>query len=291
MMDFRTEDEMMDVILRTAREDDRILAVMMSGSRADPDAPKDMYMDYDIVYLVKDVKPFRNNREWLEDKFGRIAVMQTPETSTIFPPDNDGKFVFLTIFEDYNRIDLTVSDNADNIIADVSGGEPAVVLLDKGDFLSAIKSKDGYWNVSPPNENSFRDCCNEFWWCLNNAAKGIARDELPYVMEMFNRYVRDMLNMMTGWYIGMITDFSVSAGKMGKYFKRHLPEKYYRMYEATYSDSSYENLWNAIFTACELFRTMAGEIAEKYGYTYNRTEDENMMDYMKWIKGRPHEKI
>ena len=291
MVDFRTEKEMMDLILKTAREDERILAVMMSGSRADPDAPKDMYMDYDIVYLVKDVKPFWDNRSWLEDRFGRIAVIQTPETSTLLPPDNDGKFVFLTIFEDCNRIDLTISADADSIIADVSDGEPAIVLLDKGDYLSAIKPKDGHWNVSPPDEKRFRDCCNEFWWCLNNAAKGIVRDELPYAMEMFSHIVRDMLNVMTEWYIGMITDFSVSAGKMGKYFKRHLPEKYYQMYKDTYSDGSYENLWDAIFTACELFRSMAGEIAVRFGYTYNKQEDENMMSYMKWIKEKPHEKI
>ena len=291
MEKFRTEKEMLDVILNTAREDDRILAAMMSGSRADPDAPKDMYMDYDIVYLVKDVKPFRNNTEWLEEKFGRIAVMQTPETSSLFPPDNDGKFVFLTIFEDYNRIDLTISDNAEKIIADVSGGEPAIILLDKGNYLSSVKPEAGYWNVSPPDEKRFRDCCNEFWWCLNNVAKGIARDELPYAMEMFGHFVRDMLNLMTGWYIGMTTDFSVSAGKMGKYFKRHLPEEYYQMYAATYSDSNYENLWNSIFTACELFRKLAEEVSRKFGYSYNRTEDENMMNYMKWVKGKPHEKI
>ena len=282
---------MLDVILNTAREDERILAVIMSGSRADPDAPKDMYMDYDIVYLVKDVKPFWNNIGWLEEKFGRIAVMQTPETITLIPPDNDGKFVFLTIFEDYNRIDLTVSDNAESILADVSGGEPAVILLDKGNYLSADPPKDGYWNVSQPDEKRFRDCCNEFWWCLNNVAKGIARDELPYAMKMFNCIVRDMLDMMTGWYIGMITDFKVSAGKMGKYFKRHLPEEYYQMYANTYSDGDYENFWNAVFTACELFRKMALEIAERFGYSYNSSEDENMMNYMKWVKGKPHEKI
>ncbi|MCH5348698.1 MAG: aminoglycoside 6-adenylyltransferase [Oscillospiraceae bacterium] len=291
MAGFRTEDEMMDVILGTAREDDRILAVMLSGSRADPDAPKDIYMDYDIVYLVKDVKPFWNNTGWLEDKFGRIAVMQTPETMSLIPPDNDGKFVFLTIFEDCNRIDLTISDNADNIIADVADGEPAVVLLDKGGYLSAVRPKDGYWNVSPPDEKRFGDCCNEFWWCLNNVAKGIIRDELPYAMDMFGRVVRDMLNMMTSWYIGMITDFSVSAGKRGKYFKRHLPEKYYKMYEATYPDSNYENFWDSVFAACELFRTMAVEIAGKFGYVYNKSEDDNMMKYMNWIRSTKNEKV
>ncbi|MHB1485565.1 MAG: aminoglycoside 6-adenylyltransferase [Saccharofermentanales bacterium] len=37
-------------------------------------------------------------------------------------------------------------------------------------------------------------CCNNFWWCLNNVAKGIARDELPYVMHMLNEVVRSELH-------------------------------------------------------------------------------------------------
>ena len=115
-------------------------------------------------------------------------------------------------------------------------------------------------------------------------AKGIARDELPYAMEMFNHYVRDMLNQMTDWYIGVTHDFKVSAGKMGKNYKRYLPEELYKQYAATYSDSGYGHLWTAVFTGCELFRTMAKIVAEKFGYTYNISEDENMTEYMLKVK-------
>lgn len=39
--------------------------------------------------------------------------------------------------------------------------------------------------------------------CLNNVAKGIARDELPYAMEMYNCVVRNDLKDMIYWYIGI----------------------------------------------------------------------------------------
>ena len=278
-MDFRTEQEMLDLIIKTAKEDDRILAVMMSGSRADVHVTKDIYQDYDIVYYVKDVAPFWNNTAWLEEKFGKIAVLQTPETMTLMPPENDGKFVFLTIFEDSNRIDLTISARLD-----IPEGEPAIALLDKVGMLSEVYTRDDYWFVKPPTEKLFRDCCNEFWWCLNNVAKGIARDELPYAMEMFNLIVRDMLNQMTDWYIGVTHDFKVSAGKMGKNYKRYLPEELYKQYAATYSDSESDNIWQAVFTACGLFRGLAGKVAKHFGYTYNISEDENMTEYMLKVK-------
>lgn len=278
-MEFRTEREMLDLIINTAKEDDRILAVMMSGSRADIHAVKDIYQDYDIVYYVKDAAPFWNNTEWLEEKFGKIAVLQTPETSTLMPPENDGTFVFLTIFEDGNRIDLTISNKLD-----IPDGEPAIVLLDKVGMLSEVYTRDDYWFVKPPTEKLFWDCCNEFHWCLNNVAKGIARDELPYAMEMFNHYVRDMLNQMTDWYIGVTHDFKVSAGKMGKNYKRYLPEELYKQYAATYSDSESDHIWQAVFTARGLFRKLVETIAKHFGYTYNISEDENMTEYMLKVK-------
>lgn len=277
----RSEREMLELIINTAKEDERIRGVIMLGSRADVHAPRDIYQDYDIVYLVEDVAPFQNNTEWMEEKFGRISLLQTPEIMSLIPPDNDGSFVFLTIFEDGNRIDLEITSDPY-----VDDGEPAVVLLDKTGELADIKPRDDFWFIKPPVEKLFHDCCNEFHWCLNNVAKGIARDELPYVQEMFNHYVRDSLNMMTDWYIGAENDFKVSAGKMGKYYKKYLPAELYEMYAATYSDSDYENIWNAVFTACALFRRLAESVAEKFGYTYNMTEDENIIDYMNKVKNK-----
>ena len=270
----RSEREMLELIINTAKEDSRIRGVVMSGSRADIHAPRDIYQDYDIA-------PLGNNTEWLEEKFGRISLLQTPEIMSLIPPDNDGSFVFLTIFEDGNRIDLSVTGKPY-----IDNGEPAIVLLDKTGELSGIKPREDFWFIKPPVEKLFHDCCNEFHWCLNNVAKGIARDELPYVQEMFNHYVRDSLNMMTDWYIGAENDFKVSAGKMGKYYKKYLPAELYEMYAATYSDSDYENIWNAVFTACALFRRLAESVAEKFGYTYNMTEDENIIDYMNKVKNK-----
>ena len=45
----RTTEEMLNLILNIAKEDDNIRAVLMSGSRANPDCPKDTYQDFDIM--------------------------------------------------------------------------------------------------------------------------------------------------------------------------------------------------------------------------------------------------
>ena len=259
MTKMRTPDEMFGLIKRVAEEDERILAVMLNGSRANPDAPADIYQDFDIVYFVSDTAPFWNNRKWLEEKFGRVILIQTPETMRLVPPDGNGDFVYLAIFEDGNRLDLTVTSRKYE-----NSGEPAVVLIDKCGLLSEVAPKKGYWNISTPDQKLFSDCCNEFWWCLNNAVKGIARDELPYSADMLNGCVRDMLNLMVGWYIGATRGFDVSVGKAGKYFKRLLPENIYRRYERTYFTA--DSIKPAMYEMMSLFSELARLVAERFGF-------------------------
>ena len=282
MKPMRSEKEMLDLIVGVAESDERIRAVIMSGSRAIPDVPKDIFQDYDICYFVKDIEPFYNNMEWIREKFGNPIIFQLPEDMELMPPNGDGHFCSLMIFEDGNRIDLSI-----DFTPYIDDGEPVTVLLDKDEqngFVPPISVNPSFFHIKKPKEELYNDCCNEFWWCLNNVAKGIARDELPYAMEMLNSIVRDMLKEMITWYIGIKTDFSVSSGKMGKYFKRYLDPRLYETYCKTYSDSDYDNLWEAVFIMCGLFREVAEQVAAHFGYKYPCKDDENMMNYLKWVR-------
>lgn len=275
----RNEEEMLDLIVKVANDDERIRAVLMVGSRVNPDVKKDKYQDFDITYFVNDVTPFYNNTEWVEKHFGKPLIIQTPETVELIPPSNDGHFIWLIIFEDGNRIDLSI-----RIENNLNEGEPAIILLDKDGFFPELKINKKFWYVKPPSQKYFYDCCNEFWWCLNNVAKGIARDELPYVMYMYNNIVRNMLEKMIEWYIGVDYDFSVSTGKNGNYFKKYLPENLYEKYKLTFSDSNYENIWNSIFSACDLFHLVAEKVANYLNILYNQNEEDGMLKYMNMVK-------
>jgi aminoglycoside 6-adenylyltransferase len=103
----RSEQEMFDLILNTAREDERIRAVMMNGSRANPNAPRDFFQDFDIVYFVTDHRPFRHNFEWIK-RFGEMMILQLPDDMGDSPHPEDASFAYLMQFSDGNRIDLTI---------------------------------------------------------------------------------------------------------------------------------------------------------------------------------------
>ena len=277
----RGADEIIKLILKAASEDELVRAVVLSGSRANPEVPEDMYQDYDVCFYVTDIKPFYNRPDWITAKFGRPLIMQMPEAMRY--PAGDGHFCYLVIFEDGVRIDLSFDFR--NYIDD---GEPAVVLLDKdsGNGLVPVLGPpdDSKWHIKPPSELFYYSCCNNFWWCLNNAAKGIARDELPYVMKMLNEVVRSELHDMINWYIGVSRGFSISAGKDGKYYKKLLPEEIYERYVKTYSGGNYSDIWDAVYTMCKLFHDLATAVAGHFGFAYRQNEEDAMLKYMDMVR-------
>jgi aminoglycoside 6-adenylyltransferase len=284
----RSEKEMLDLILNTAKNDERIRAVIMNGSRANPNAPQDFFQDFDIVFVVTDVGSFTRNHGWVSI-FGELMIMQMPKTMVLSPEVEDGSFAYLMQFADGNRIDLTLipQGKVDEILAPDS---ESILLLDKDHCIKPFApASDRDYLIQPPTAKMFADCCNEFWWVSPYAAKGIWRDELPYAMSLFNEAVRDMLNTMLKWHIGIRTDFSVSAGKQCKYFKKYLDPELWNLYCETYASGDYASLWKAFFTACDLFRKTAQGVAQHFGYDYPQADDDRVTAHLRHVMNLPRD--
>ena len=162
------------------------------------------------------------------------------------------------------------------------------ILVDKDGILPEAKpaSDEIYW-VKKPTEEQFYFTCNEFWWCLDNVAKGLWREELPYVMDMIHLYIRPMLTRILEWKIGRDNNFSVSVGKSAKYMKRYLPEETYKRYLLTYSQAETEAVWDAVFIMCDLFRQTEEELAEKMNFHFDAAEADNCRAYLEHVRKLP----
>lgn len=282
----RTEKEMIDLIMNTAKEDERIRAVIMNGSRVNPNVKKDCFQDFDIIYAVKDIRSFTSNHNWIH-RFGEIMIVQMPEEMSLIPADEDGKFPYLMQFMDGNRIDLTLVpvELINNFVRQDSLSK---LLLDKDNCMEGfppVSDKD--YLIKKPTEKEFLDCCNEFWWCSTNVAKGLWREELSYVKGMLDGPVRDMLIVMLEWHIGMKTDFIVNAGKFGKHFEKYIEKDIWVQFKRTFSNAEYENIWESFFVMGNLFREVANEIANAYGYPYPQGDDDRVTSYLKHVKALP----
>src|SRR5512143_1224949 len=103
----RSEREMLDLIINTARNDERVRAVIMNGSRVNPHAPKDFFQDYDVVYLVTEKESFLAAPTWIK-VFGELMILQLPDEMSDPPPESKDHYAYLMQFADGNRIDLSL---------------------------------------------------------------------------------------------------------------------------------------------------------------------------------------
>ncbi|MBS7531037.1 aminoglycoside 6-adenylyltransferase [Hazenella sp. IB182353] len=279
----RTEDEMFELIIHTAEKDERIRAVILSGSRTNPHVKKDRFQDFDIIYLVNHIDSFIVDENWI-DIFGERMIMQLPEAKVIPPPMRDGRFTYLMQFTDGNRIDLTLMPISlkEKLLPTDSLSQ---LLLDKDGILESLPppSDHDYW-VRKPSEQAFLDICNEFWWICLNISKGLCRNEFTYTMYMYEQINRHVLNQMMEWYIGIQNHFSVSVGNLGKHMPNYLTNEEWELYLSTYTDAKVDHIWRSLFNMCQLFRQTASHVARYFNYTYPDTADKNVTFYLHKLK-------
>lgn len=268
----RSENEMYKLFLDIGSDDERIVAIYMNGSRTNINVPKDIFQDYDIVFVVGETKSFIEDKTWI-NKFGVVMYMQYPDEHPDYPSDKENFYGWLMQFYDGNRIDLHV-ETVEHALKNISKDKLCKVLLDKQGILKDIEpASDAQYFVKRPTQAQFTACCNEFWWCTNNLAKGLWREEIPYVQDMVNYVVRKQLEKMLSWKVGELTSYSVSVGKSAKYMKNWISKQEYEEYLLTYFDGRISNAWEAIFVMCELFSKTALWVSENMKYTYNYEEE------------------
>ncbi|MDE5859800.1 MAG: aminoglycoside 6-adenylyltransferase [Oscillospiraceae bacterium] len=283
----RTEQEMYDLIIGTAKADDRIRAVYMNGSRTNPNVPKDIFQDYDVVYVVTENKPFYEGKNWI-DVFGERLYMQCPDEldkSVGKDVDFDKCYGWLIQLADGNRIDLHVEPVR---CSNVTDDKLCKILLDKDGILPTIpEPTDEDYRVKKPTAAEFCAACNEFWWCLNNVAKGLWREEVPYVIDMINHCIRLQIVKILSWKIGFDTDFTVSVGKSAKHIYKWLEPSVWQRFLATYSSSDISEIWNSVFIMCDLADEFAPKIAEKLRTEYDTVMAKNSRLWLEKVKAMP----
>lgn len=261
-------------------------AVILNGSRANPNVKKDIFQDYDIVYIVKDIDSFTRDHSWV-DMFGERIMMQLPEEKVLPSAEGLGRFPYLMQFLDGNRIDLTLIPFA-KMNKLLLPDSLSVLLLDKDGLKGSMPppSDQDYW-IQKSTAQEFADVCNEFWWISMNISKGLWCKELTYAMFMHEQINLNLLIKMMEWKIGIQTDFTKSAGKFGRYMPDFLEQEEWTQFQATYSNADFKNIWNALFTMCTVFRKTALEAAKQLGFEYPDEDDKRVTAFLKHVRNLP----
>ena len=266
-INMRAETEMLDLILQTAKTL-QVKAVAMSGSRTGTKAPKDEFQDYDVVYVVDDLDNLTSDLAWL-DQFGKRIIEQHVLL--------DHRRLYLMLFEDGNRIDLTLCPK-DHIQEWVESEADFTVLEDtKGLFVPYFPSPQRYW-TSPATETNFVKSCNEFWWVSSYVVKGICRNQLIYATDHLYGICQQEFLKILAWQVASNRG-KVDIGKNYKYLFNYLPAEKKKEFSNLLDFSSIEKITQSLYATMKLFHQEAQSLAQKMGFNYDREVAEKMIQY------------
>lgn len=277
----RTVEEMMELILNKAREDERIRAVTMEGSRANPNAVHDEYSDFDICYFVQDVREFTNDKTWI-DYFGERLILQCPCDWHDEPYDYNGRerYTYLIQFADGNRIDLSLIDIT-TIKNELENDEPRLILLDKDDYeeLHPVTNEEAF-ETGVSTEREYMDICNEFRWVSLYVTKGLCRDEFYYARYHYESIAEEFLKMLN-LKIAADHDFKSVTGNHYKYLKRYLSEEEMIRVQRVFPSGEYDDMWEKLFDLCDYFEEIAENLGKKMGYEYDAEEGKRVREFIR----------
>ena len=265
----RTEPQMLDLILQTAKVL-QVDAVAMSGSRTNPKSPKDEFQDYDVVYIVDDLDNLTCDLAWL-DSFGKRIIEQHNVLGN--------RRLYLMLFEDGNRIDLTLCPK-DHIQEWVDSEADYTVLKDeKGLFESYTTSPDRYW-TSPASQTDFEKACNEFWWVSAYVVKGIHRNHLVYATDHLYGICQQELLKLLAWQVAADKG-EIDVGKNYKYLFQYLPAEKEKEFTVLLDFSNQEKITKSLFATMDFFHKEAQAFSLKIGFHYDKATAEKMIEYAK----------
>ena len=177
------EDQVIAKLIQWAEQRDAIRAMLLTSTRAVPNATVDALSDYDVVLVVQDIHPFHEDRSWIED-FGEVLVTYW-DPIYADPEYHFAKFGNVIQYVDGLKIDFTLWPldllqeivQASALPAEMDAGYR--ILLDKDDLTRGLKSPTytAYIPVPPTNE-VYQRVIEEFFSDAPYVAKCLLRGEL-----------------------------------------------------------------------------------------------------------------
>ena len=280
--------EVITKLVRWGAERAVVRAVLLTSTRARSNTQVDLFSDYDVILAVTDVRPFYEDRSWLED-FGRVLVVYR---DPIRLDHGLERFAYITQYEDSTKIDFSVCSA--EILRRVAQGPELpdeldvgyAVLLDKDHLTDGLGPPSYRAHIpSPPTEATYCGLVENFFHEATYVAKHLWRDELmpaKYNLDyaMKHRNLRQMLE----WRMEIDFNWSAKPGAYGKGLKRNLASELWTELEGTYTGAGIEENWDALFGTIALFRRVAIEVGDHLGLEYPYDLDRRVTGYLQKVR-------
>src|SRR5262245_31384538 len=276
-------------LIQWAEDQVSVRAMLLTSTRAVPNAAVDILSDYDVILVVMDIHPFSEDRSWIQD-FGQVLVAYW---DPIHPdPDYSIEQIGNVIqYEDGLKIDFIVWPV--ELMRRIVGEAVLPAELDAG--YSILLDKDGLaegmsaptyaaYIPTPPTEATYQRVIEEFFSDAPYVAKCLWRDELmpaKWCLDYDMKHV--YLRVMLEWRMELDHGWSAAVGALGKGLKKRLRPEIWSQLEGTFAGAAIADNWDSLFRTIALFRRVAIEVGEQLGYVYPQDLDRRVTAYVQKI--------
>jgi aminoglycoside 6-adenylyltransferase len=287
MKETQPSDEVISQLIRWGQEQVVIRAMLLTSTRAVPNASVDIYSDYDIILVVEDIHPFFDDRSWLTD-FGDVLVEYWDPIHS--DPDHGIETTANVIqYADGLKIDFTLWPvellrkiiQAPALQAELDAGYR--ILLDKDHITDKLKPPTYKAYIpTPPTNEVYQKTIEDFFSDVPYVAKCLLRGELFPVKWALDYDMKQLfLRVMLEWRVEIDNGWSIPMGSLGKGLKKRLPSEIWNQLENTYVGADIADNWEALFKTITLFRQIAMEVGEALGFAYPQELDERVVAFVK----------
>jgi aminoglycoside 6-adenylyltransferase len=264
-----------------------IRAVILTSSRTKPSVQLDEFSDYDVIFVAQDIKPYRENEDWL-DEYGKILGVYRDPVEIRYGYE---RFINVTQYENGLKIDFTLwpVDLLKHVVAIeklpdyIDDGYK--VLLDKDGLTKGMKTPSYKAFIpKPPTETEYQKFCEGFFYNTPYAAKHIRRGEFFPLKDMLNYLRYEKLRKMLEWKVEIEHEWTIKSGVSGKGLEKYVSPEILKEIEDSWTGFTTEDNWKALFTIINMFGREAREVGKRLGYKYPEDKEKRLLAYLKKVK-------
>jgi aminoglycoside 6-adenylyltransferase len=267
---------------------DLVRAMILTSSRAVPNAPVDAFSDYDVILILRDIHPYFADRGWLGDFGPVLAVYRDP----ILLQDGWEKSGYVVQYENGFKADFTLWPVA---LLQKIATDPQLpdefdagyqIILDKDHLTDGLQAPTyAAYIPRPPSQTAYQEKIEELFLDAAYVAKFLWRDDMmaaKFILD--NMMKQEYLLPMLEWRSEIDHNWSVKPGPYGRRLKRWLRPDLWGELETLYTGVNVAANWAALFKTIDLMRRVAIEVGDLLGYIYPQDLDARAIAYLQKVQ-------
>jgi aminoglycoside 6-adenylyltransferase len=154
------------------------------------------------------------------------------------------------------------------------------VLVDKTGLTKDLSPSASRHISQPlPTASEFHGAVNEFWFEAAHLPKYLLRDEL-WIVKFRDWTTKEALLKMLEWKVLLESDGATDIWYIGSHLREWIDSDTWTELQGVYSRFDRVDSWRGLIASMRLFRRISKEVAERAGFDYPQSTDDDITAYI-----------